>query len=34
MAFDKRAVVSFIDVAGIVSIILSVGLIAYAIFSY
>ena len=35
MAFDnKRVVVSFIDVAGIVSVILSLGLIAYAVFFY
>jgi hypothetical protein len=34
MAFDKRAVVSFIDVAGIASIVLSIGLIAYAVFFY
>jgi hypothetical protein len=34
MAFDKRVVVSFVDVAGIASIILSVGLIAYAVFFY
>ena len=34
MAFDKRVVVSFIDVAGIASVILSLGLIAYAVFFY
>ena len=32
MAFEKKLVVSFIDVAGIASIILSIGLIAYAVF--
>ena len=32
MAFDKRLAVSFIDVAGIASIVLSIGLIAYAVF--
>ena len=32
MAFEKKLVVSFIDVAGIAGIVLSIGLIAYAVF--
>jgi len=34
MAFDKRVVVSFIDVAGIASVFVSIGLIVYAVFFY